>query len=82
MKKKNKKRPMSITVQRQLSLSDLTNSKRGQTGGIERKPERKRKWIYISWHRTTYRTYRSEQEEKKEKKKGSDNNVLSVIANI
>ena len=73
---------MSITVQRQLALSDLTSSKRGQTGGIERKPERKRKEIYMSWHRTAHRTYRFEQEEERREKKDSDNNVLSVIANI
>ena len=68
-KKRNKKRPMSITVQRQLALSDLTSSKRGQTGGIERKPERKRKEIYMSWHRTAHRTYRFEQEEERREKK-------------
>ena len=72
---------MSITVQRQLALSDLTSSKRGQTGGIERKPERKRKEIYMSWHRTAHRTYRFEQEEERREKKDSDNDVLSVIAN-
>ena len=60
---------MSITVQRQLALSDLTSSKRGQTGGIERKPERKRKEIYMSWHRTAHRTYRFEQEEERREKK-------------
>ena len=60
---------MSITVQRQLPLSDLTSSKRGQTGGIERKPERKRKEFYMSWHRTAHRTYRFEQEEERREKK-------------